>query len=106
MANTTTLRKGDILKYDVGYSMVLPHFVVIEGFTASGKSAYVRELSMKFEPADPPYNQRGWKTPTSERIGDRMTCRVVHGTYGDYVRVNGHAAFSWNGEPAMYDSMD
>lgn len=107
MANTTkTLRTGDILEYNVGYSMILPHFVVIEGFTPSGKSAYVRELKADFEPADPPYNQRGWKTPTNIRIGERKTCRVKNTSYGPCVKIDGHGAWPWNGEPAEYDSMD
>lgn len=102
MATSTNFKIGDILKYDVGYSMVLPHFAVIAGFTPSGKSAYVYELATDFEPSDPPYNQQGYKTPNGRRVGERMTCRIK----GGYVRINNHAAWLWNGQPALYDSMD
>lgn len=95
--------KGDIVETNVGYSMVLPHFYIVEGFTPSGKSAYVRELKAAFEPSDPPYNQQGYKTPTRETIGERKTCRF---TKSGYLRIDGHVALLWNGTPSLYDSMD
>lgn len=99
---TQELAAGDIIEINVGYSMILPHFYIIDGFTPSGKSAYIYELESMFDPSDPPYNQRGYKIPTDRKIGERKTCRILRG----HVNVDGHYSWKWNGKPSLYDSMD
>lgn len=54
IVETQELAAGDIIEINVGYSMILPHFYIIEGFTPSGKSAYIWELASEFDPSDPP----------------------------------------------------
>lgn len=102
MFNLNEITKGTILTYDVGYSMILPHFLEVDSITPSGKSLRVYELNEEFTPSDPPYNQRGFKVPGNRRVSELKTIRI--GKYGP--KYNDHLCFVWNGEPRTYDSMD
>lgn len=98
----TTFNPGDILLYDAGYSMLLPHFAIVESITPSGKSVRIRELATEFVPDDR-YGQTGYKTPTQNVSGKQKTCRLTK--YGQ-VKIDSHYARLWDGRPARYDSMD
>lgn len=97
---TGELKIGTIIVYDLGYSMTLPHFAIIESFTPSGKSARIREMSTNFIPDDR-YGQTGYKVPVAP-TGEIKTCRIKK----DYVAVDGHWSREWNGRPERYDTMD
>lgn len=103
MTNVNDIKVGDILVYDVGYSMILPHFLRVDSVTPSGKSIRVYPIGEDFEATDGGYGQVGYKTPIPEKvIGPRRTIRV--GKWGP--RIDGHLCRLWNGKPCTYDSMD
>lgn len=104
ITNIGNLNVGDIIMWDTGYSMVLPHFAVIDSFTSSGKSARITVL--KSHLVSDEYGQRGYKTPTDVRTGTVKTCRIHSIDADPYVCVDGCYSHKWNGEPALYDTMD
>ena len=102
MFNVANMVPGKtILTYNVGCTMSLPHFCIVEGITPSGKSIRVRHMTEKFECTDGGYGFQGFKTP-GEPYGEVITVRI--GKYGPKMR--NHLLFEWNGEPQYYDSLD
>lgn len=93
---------GDIIVYDTGYTMQLPHFALVEAITPSGKSARIVPLRDNFTPDDQ-YGQTGYKVPTMEPIGPKRTCRITR--YGS-IKIDNAYGYKWGGMPARYDTLD
>jgi hypothetical protein len=93
---------GDIVVWDAGWSMILPHFARIISMTRC--TAKAEELSTCAAPADK-YGQMGHVVPSSP-TGHIITLRT-HKNGGLHTQgSSGHSVYKWDGKPAMYDYMD
>lgn len=93
---------GDIIEWDSGYTMILPHFGRVDGFTPSGKSVYLTMLDNQIV-EDDGYGQSGTVIPGCE-TGQSQTCRIDPD--GNLVYVNHRIAHKWDGQPATFDTYD
>lgn len=105
-ANTeSNFKIGDILIWNTGYSMILPHFGKVVGFTPSGKSVRVVELGSTLI-NDDGYGQQGHKIPTNNIVSGAKAYRLKKYMDREYAMIDKHIASKWDGKPAWYDMLD
>jgi hypothetical protein len=78
-ANTHGLKIGDLFSTTWGYNQTNYDFIVIVGFTKSGKSAKVRMSRAKLVESGRGYDKL---VPTGEAYGDTFTMRIGTWTWG------------------------
>ena len=97
----TTWKEGDILVTIGGYNMILVDFYKI--IKSTGKSFKVKELKKKN------VSGNGWQGECVaienefESDAKEINCRITK--YGG-LKIDGHYANLWSGEPVHYDHMD
>lgn len=89
---------GEIVTWDAGWSMILPHFGRITRRTPA--MIVVKELCQHRD--SDRYGQTGTCVPIDTGTGRIYRARL--GKYG--FKVDGHYAHVWGGEPLTFDFMD
>jgi hypothetical protein len=98
---------GDILCGDIGYSMSIPVFYKVISLTSSGKSAKIARLEAIDCTDDGFTGTRMPSTKFSARDTKAYTRRINTSDYfGEYVALNGHNLYQWNGKAKYFDYLD
>jgi len=99
---------GDILSYDAGYNMILPHFLRVIELNKTGKSCKVEELENELVSGS--YNGGGKVVPRTDKKGKPLDkqYRIQMSSYyhKPFIKVDKHEAYLWDGKPETIDMND
>lgn len=93
---------GDILVYDAGYSWIMPVFVVV---TRRTEKMFWTQRLHQIVVSDDGYGQSGTVMPDIESVHYSYP-EVGNRIIDSYLRVEGHYAKYWNGDPVFFDYYD
>ena len=89
METQRKIQQGDILVHNIGYNMRIPVFTIVNGISASGKSAYIQEIASETRPDDE-HGFHGTAVPTYPivRKGEQRCVRLRDG--GTSISIDKH----------------
>jgi len=97
------LKIGDIVCFSYNYSCCIPVFYQV--IRTNKKSVFVRKMTKKMVTDDDGYGQSGTVAPNFEADfmseEQRYICRTSK-SGKDYITVDEHRAYLWDGKPKMY----
>lgn len=100
---STSIGVGDIVCWDSGYSMFIPHFARVTRRTPC--TIVVAELETA-SVCDDGYGMCGTAVPTSVGTGMTMRCRARRDGSMFLTPGGRHAIRKWDGAPLPFDYMD
>lgn len=97
----TAIASGDIVCWDSGYSMCLPHFARVLRRT---RCMLVVEELQSYSVLDDGHGMCGMKMPTDIGTGEVMKLRLHSGRW--FATKSGNYVHRWDGKAMQYDYLD
>lgn len=99
--DAAAITAGDIVCWDSGWSMCLPHFAKVIRRT---RCMLVVEELQSYSVLDDGYGTCGMKMPTDIGTGKIMKLRLHRGRW--FATKSGNYVYPWDGKAMHYDYMD